>query len=358
MRIDSSNEMKYAPVIIPTLCRYEHFVRCIESLRKNTWAEHTDVYIGLDYPLKEAQWDGYKKIKDYLRTSFPEFHHLYVIEQKQNIGAAKNAALLAETCAIKHDRYIYAEDDLEFSPNFIQYMDLALQKYEDDESVEMVVGYSYPINWKAAKNCTVVKQNFNGSAWGKGVWLKKRMVTQAYLKSNGLIKDFSRAYKEKALEEMIDFAVKDYVTFAGSGWSKTHGFLNSPTDVAMRIDLAVNHKYAIMPLISKVRNHGYDGTGLYCQRIEGDSSNEFCVDNYSFSFQPIDESETFELIEDTAFDMKENRELLNAFDRVSADEMGAIWKNAKKIARLGRYGGAILAANKAIKKAKKAVGIH
>ena len=47
-----------APVIIPTLCRYDHFKRLMESLNKCTWADKTDVYIGLDYPAKEEHRDG------------------------------------------------------------------------------------------------------------------------------------------------------------------------------------------------------------------------------------------------------------------------------------------------------------
>ena len=56
-RIDMEN--KYAPVMIPTLCRYEHLKRCIESLQMNSWAKYTDLYIGLDYPAKESHIDGY-----------------------------------------------------------------------------------------------------------------------------------------------------------------------------------------------------------------------------------------------------------------------------------------------------------
>lgn len=51
----------YAPVLIPTLCRSEHFIRCIESLKRNTWAQYTDVFIGLDYPPSEKYFDGYCK---------------------------------------------------------------------------------------------------------------------------------------------------------------------------------------------------------------------------------------------------------------------------------------------------------
>lgn len=53
--------MKYAPVIIPVLCRYKHFTKCIESLKNNGWAKYTDIYIGLDYPAKDSHVKGYKK---------------------------------------------------------------------------------------------------------------------------------------------------------------------------------------------------------------------------------------------------------------------------------------------------------
>ena len=104
--MESSNELKYAPVIIPTLCRYEHFVRCIESLRGNTWAKYTDVYIGLDYPAKEAHWNGYLKIKEYLQGEFPEFHSFNVIEHTKNVGAGENSKSLLDKCAEEHDRFI------------------------------------------------------------------------------------------------------------------------------------------------------------------------------------------------------------------------------------------------------------
>ena len=45
--------MIYAPILIPTLCRAEHFIRCVESLKNNSWAKYTDVFIGLDYPPTE-----------------------------------------------------------------------------------------------------------------------------------------------------------------------------------------------------------------------------------------------------------------------------------------------------------------
>ena len=54
--------MKYAPILIPTMCRYNHFFRLIESLKVNTWAKYTDIYIGLDYPPSSKYEEGYKQI--------------------------------------------------------------------------------------------------------------------------------------------------------------------------------------------------------------------------------------------------------------------------------------------------------
>ncbi len=330
--------MIYAPVIIPTMCRSEHLIRCVESLRKNSWADKTDVYIGLDYPTQESQRKGYNIIKQYLEGEFSEFHSLTVFIRKKNLGASRNTRALMKACAKEHDRYLYVEDDLELSPNYLQYMDEALMAYENDDSVVGIAGYSYPLSWAAAPGCTVVKQNFNASAWGRGFWFKKRNKLMRFLRPNGLSRQFPRAYHSGKFEQMIDFAVKDYVTLTKNGWSSRRGFLNSTTDVAMRIYLAVCRRYYIMPLTSKVRNHGYDGSGLYCQRIEGKTDSSH-VDGYAFSQQPIDTDTDFTLVEDTRFPMEENRELLNRFDAVPQEEMEQIWQDAKRIAAGGPYYG-------------------
>jgi len=55
----------YAPVVIPTLNRHTHFKCCVESLATCTNADRTDLFIFLDYPLKDVHWEGYELIKAY-----------------------------------------------------------------------------------------------------------------------------------------------------------------------------------------------------------------------------------------------------------------------------------------------------
>ena len=102
----------FAPVSIPTLCRFEHFKRCIESLSRCTWAEYTDVYVALDYPAKESHWEGYKKIKAYLDTcGNMTFKSLNVVIREKNygIGSQGNMATLNKGIRQKYDRYIITD---------------------------------------------------------------------------------------------------------------------------------------------------------------------------------------------------------------------------------------------------------
>ena len=179
--------MVYAPVTIPTICRSEHFIRCVESLKRNSWAKYTGLFIGVDYPTKEQHWPGYRRILDYLQKPIPEFKAVHTYIREKNLGSGMNAYQLRLACKERFDRFIYMDDDLEVSQNFLQYMDETLEAYLDDPKVIAVTGYAYPLNWIAAPGCTVVKQNFNASAWGRGFWFKKMPEIYKYLHKSGIL---------------------------------------------------------------------------------------------------------------------------------------------------------------------------
>ena len=81
--------MNYAPILIPTLNRYNHLKRCVESLAKCTHADKTDLFIALDYPLKEEHWEGYRQIKEYV-SSIEGFNKVIIIQRDHNYGPVEN----------------------------------------------------------------------------------------------------------------------------------------------------------------------------------------------------------------------------------------------------------------------------
>lgn len=81
----------YAPVIIVTLDRVEHFKRCLESLEECTGAENTDVYVALDYPPSEKYIAGWEKNNVYIseKETNHHFKSFHVLRRERNYGICK-----------------------------------------------------------------------------------------------------------------------------------------------------------------------------------------------------------------------------------------------------------------------------
>lgn len=273
----NSEELIYAPVLIPTLNRYDHFVRCLESLEECTGAEKTDVYVALDYPPSEHYREGWKRIDAYLheKENNNGFNHLIVYRRETNYFFSGKGNL---TTVIKDlpeciDRYILSEDDNIFSPNFLEYVNDGLEKFENDPNCLAVCGYNYQgvkLN-EYNYNCYLSREY---SAWGVGFWKKKRVKLEYIFKI-------------------------DYAKFIMSKWENIWKlYKNEPrllNTILLNLDCGktfgdtmlvsyqyLNNKYSLFPKISKIRNMGFDGTG----------TSIFEVDN-SYMSQIIDSESHF-----------------------------------------------------------------
>lgn len=272
----------YAPVLIATLNRYEHFKRCLESLERCTWAEHTDVYVALDYPPSEKYVAGWKKLDAFLQEKEKRngFKSLVVRRRDHNLGVGHNKSNMTELCQeIRkvYDYFITSEDDNEFSPNFLVYMNKALMRFDGDERVHCVCGYNRRVNMPTGFNGNCYLAN-DFVAWGVGYWSdKKKNVDYCTFEGlKGILRDKD---KYSLLRKKSPESIKNIVTMLKL--RKLHG------DVQINVYETLEDKYSLMPTLSKVRNHGNDGTGLHSKTMVED------FDKY-FSEQPIDEATDFE----------------------------------------------------------------
>ncbi len=245
---------QYAPVLIPTLCRYEHFKRCIESLSACTGADQTDVYIGLDYPAKESHRAGYEKIKQYLDSCGNlGFKSLNVVKRPHNYGFGPNgnAMSLRREAFKKYDRIITSEDDNEFSPCFLDFMNQALTKYRDDERVRSVGGYLSP-TFISDDTTNNVIYTYSTTAWGLGIWKHKEQDVFDF-DYNHVIKDKKKSWKL-------------FKTVPGC-WVMLYRILKKGLnygDVKRETYNCMNGTFQVRPYISLVRNWGNDGSGAHC----------------------------------------------------------------------------------------------
>ena len=311
------DEEKYAPIVIGTMSRYSHFKECLESLRYNTYANNTDVYIGLDYPPNEKYVHGYNKIKEYLQQNFSEFKSMNVIIRDRNYGSMKNYQTLIDEVLLKHDRFIMADDDLIFSRNYLEYMNKCLSKYEKDDDVIAVTGYSFPILWKVKDGTTVFKSNFLFSVWGVGFWEKTYRDQTREIYSGNIKKRFQEASFGMIIKYLKNMTmIRKYDIINAIYENKKDTLIDVPCDISRSIHIMLNKKYIITPIISKVRNCGFDGSGEYCPKINKNKTKNIVASNYDYSTQPIDDDKTFKVNDDETFDYSYNKKLYNSFDYI------------------------------------------
>lgn len=281
----------YAPVTMTTLCRYEHFRRCLESLEKCTGAECTDVYVALDYPANESHEEGWKKIDAYLKEKEKNngFRSLNVRRRDHNCGVGKpgsNGDLLFQEIKMVTDRFISFEDDNEFSPCFLQYVNKALEKYEDDDRVISVCGYT-PIELDKKENIYFAR---NENAWGHGVWIRKKAIVDQFVNLESyekVLHSFSASLRLFWIHPTSLYVLLDNVIIR-----KVHG------DVGNVAYCMLNNSYSVFPTRTLVRNWGNDGTGVHSKVVT------------KYDKKEISNAKTFELDDVEVKERKDVRRLL------------------------------------------------
>lgn len=263
------NIIEFAPVLIPTLCRYEHFKRCVESLSRCTYAEKTELIIGLDYPPSEKYEDGYNKICDYL-PQITGFLKVTIVRQEKNLGARDNLTSIKEYALQHYDRFIVSEDDNEFSPNFLSFVNQGLEKYKNEPKVVAICGYNYPVSMEGYDRNNYA--SFRFSAWGYGITKDKilNLAPEKFMKYI-LRPDHFLKLLFKSPSHLISL-------FYMYRKHEIHG------DACYEMYCCINNKVSIFPTISKVRNWGHDGSGEHgginpeddlCFNQEIDTESEF-----------------------------------------------------------------------------------
>lgn len=283
--------MKYAPIIIPTLNRKNHLMRCLDSLAANTGAEHTEVFISVDFPPAERYRQGYLEVKDYLdHGDFSAFKAVHVIYQQENLGAKDNCTYLIQMIGENFDRYIFTEDDNEFSPNFLEYINKGLELFEEDSRV---------IGICAAKDAPWVQGAGNAlfaklfPAYGYGTWVEKERA---------MLEDCHRVLLPNRIwgpKTMLWLMRKNLCLFSlyvcqilckddGLFWNKdgTLYLCDSIRSLYMHL---TNH-VCIVPAVAKSRTWGNDGSGVNMPATDLDPEKDCPIDtDLTFAYTNVPE---------------------------------------------------------------------
>ncbi len=161
-----------APIIIFVFRRPKATKLVIEALLKSKLADKSDVFIYSDCPKTNEDKEKVDNVRKYIKT-IKGFKSITIIERTKNFGLSKNYCNGVKDILKHYDRFIVVEDDVLTHPYFLEYINSALNKYENTKNVFSISGYSPPpCAFPIPKHYNKEKVYFNPImiCWGFATW--------------------------------------------------------------------------------------------------------------------------------------------------------------------------------------------
>jgi len=239
----------FAPVVVFTFNRPSHLKRCVDSLLLNKESELTDFWFFVDGPRNSVDKTKIDEIIQIL-NEYRNVINLRIINSEKNLGLEKSIITGLNTVFEKSARVIIIEDDLVASPYFLEYCNFGLDKYEIDQRVASLHGFSYGFN-KPEKN----PYFFRGAdCWGWATWKDRWQLFEA--DSNKLISQI----RGNRLKRKFDLdGVYPYFNML---IRQSRGEVNSWA-IRWHASMFLANKLTLYPNQTLINNDGADGSGTH-----------------------------------------------------------------------------------------------
>ena len=245
--------MKLAPLCLFVFNRLDETKQTINCLKKNFLAAKTDLIIFSDGPKNKIDELKVFELREYL-LQVTGFKSIEIYESKKNKGLANSIIDGIEILFKKNDRVIILEDDLLTTPNFLNFMNKALDYYENDKKIQSINGFSLDI--KTNSNIYFQTRPF---PWGWATWknrwnvsfFDKNNISKEIENNNVLLSKFNKKCGQdisKMLINSLNNRNDSWYVF----WVYIH-FKNSTVSV--------------YPNFSFVQNIGFTIDGTHCNSI-------------------------------------------------------------------------------------------
>jgi Glycosyl transferase family 2 len=238
-----------APIALFVYNRPDHLTRVAEALAYNRKASMSKLFIYSDAPKNLAAASQVERVRVFARK-IKGFLSVEVIEQSVNQGVARSVMQGVERLTEQFGKVIVLEDDLLPSPHFLGYMNSALDRYESDERVISVHGYSYPVQEKLPETFFLR----GADCWGWGTW--KRGWDLFESDGRKLLMEMQR----RGLTYAFDFdgnypytdMLQDCIAGRNDSWA-----------IRWYASAFLLDKLTLYPGCSQIQNIGVDGSGRH-----------------------------------------------------------------------------------------------
>lgn len=228
--------------------RPQHTSQVLEGLKKNSIEK---LYIFADGP---KQTDDLEAIEQVHRTiDSVDWCETEIIKNPHNLGLANSRRFGVNYVLDRYERIIILEDDCVPSDDFISFMEQCLDRYASEEKVMNIAGYAMPFKMPKGYPYDVYftyRSGSHGQAFWKRSW--------KFFEHNPA--DFNEIKESKGLRKKLDRAGPDLYYMLEQ---QMEGKLDS-VQIWWAWSIIKNGGVCVNPTQSRIRNIGYDGTGIHC----------------------------------------------------------------------------------------------
>jgi hypothetical protein len=132
----------FAPIALFVYNRPEHTQSSVTSLQQNELASRSDLFVFSDGPKDKVGCVAVQQVRRYIRA-IEGFKTVTIIERERNLGLANSVIVGITQVCNQFGRVIAMEDDLLTTPDFLTFMNQALDRYENEQRIFSISGFNF-----------------------------------------------------------------------------------------------------------------------------------------------------------------------------------------------------------------------
>jgi len=244
-----------APIALFAYNRPEHLRRTVERLQENTLASQSDLHIFSDGAKDSNSLNAVREVRRFIRT-IDGFRSMAIIERSENFGLANSVIDGISQLCDRSGQVISVEDDLLTSPDFLRFMNAALDRYRFDAQVFSIGAINFAIDippdysydaFFSYRSCSIGwatwKDRWRQADWQLADYSESRLDRRRLEKFRRGGGDLPRMLAKQMAGQLDSWAIR---------WAYAH---------------AMHDAVALMPTQSRVYHIGYDGSGTNCRNL-------------------------------------------------------------------------------------------
>lgn len=244
-----------APIALFVYNRPEHTRKTMEALINNYGVKDYELFVFSDGAKDEIEENNVNLVRQYLNeiVAGSYFKKVHLAFAQSNRGLEASIIDGVAKVINKYGRIIVLEDDIVTSPDFLMFMNSALDAYESDLNIWSISSYS--LNNKKISKCQEdVLWTYRGECWGWASWVDR------WNKVDWLVSDYEVFKQDKKRQRLFNRGGRDMTSLL----EKQQAGEVKSWAIRWCYQQFKEQMITIFPKHTKCINIGFDGSGTNC----------------------------------------------------------------------------------------------